>query len=169
VVHFLAGAAIGNNEESDQYGEAGGLYLFDDKYLFSILPNQQRARSDFCLNFLLGQLWSCGKVHHAEVKEILPNVSERLPVAANFTFDVPVARLVLSMGGTRTPTEAIRHDIIDLQHNTAYPFGCCIRDLPMSHWFDHSAMRTKLVEMEAWRARVAQYACVLFHHQLRNG
>jgi hypothetical protein len=25
------------------------LYLFGDKYLFSILPNQQRARSDFCL------------------------------------------------------------------------------------------------------------------------
>jgi hypothetical protein len=37
---------------------------------FSILPNQQRARSDFCLIFLRGQLWPCGKVHHAEVKEI---------------------------------------------------------------------------------------------------
>jgi hypothetical protein len=24
-------------------------YLFDDKYLFHILPNQQHARSDFCL------------------------------------------------------------------------------------------------------------------------
>jgi hypothetical protein len=25
------------------------IYLFGDEYLFSILPNQQRARSDFCL------------------------------------------------------------------------------------------------------------------------
>jgi hypothetical protein len=45
-------------------------YLFGDKYLFSILPNQQRARSDFCFDFVRGQLWSSGKVHHAEVKEI---------------------------------------------------------------------------------------------------
>jgi hypothetical protein len=45
-------------------------YLFADKYLFSILPNQQRARSDFRSIFVHGQLWLCGKVHHAEVKEI---------------------------------------------------------------------------------------------------
>jgi hypothetical protein len=43
-------------------------YLFGDKYVFYILPNQQRARFDF----VRGQLWSCGKVHHAEVKEIFP-------------------------------------------------------------------------------------------------
>jgi hypothetical protein len=30
-------------------GNAVKQYLFGDKYLFSILPNQQRARSDFCL------------------------------------------------------------------------------------------------------------------------
>jgi hypothetical protein len=43
-------------------------YLFGDKYLFSILPNQQRARSDFCL---ISYVVNYGKVHHAEVKEIL--------------------------------------------------------------------------------------------------
>jgi hypothetical protein len=47
-----------------------GKYLFGDKYLFSVLPNQQRARSDFSFDFVRGQLWSCGKVQHAEVKEI---------------------------------------------------------------------------------------------------
>jgi hypothetical protein len=47
-----------------------GSYLFGDKYLFSILSNQQRARSDFLFDFVCGQLWSCGRVHHAEVKEI---------------------------------------------------------------------------------------------------
>jgi hypothetical protein len=49
---------------------AGVEYLFGDKYLFHILPNQQHARSDFCFDFVRGQLGSCGKVHHAEVKEI---------------------------------------------------------------------------------------------------
>jgi hypothetical protein len=53
-----------------RWSVAGEEYLFGDKYLFSILPDQQRARSDFRLIFVHGQLWSCGKVHHAEVKEI---------------------------------------------------------------------------------------------------
>jgi hypothetical protein len=34
-------------------------YLFGDKYLFSILPNQQRARSDFCL---ISYVVNCGRV-----------------------------------------------------------------------------------------------------------
>ena len=62
------------------------------------------------------------------------------------------------MAGRMLPTESIRHDVIDLQGNTAYPFGCVMRDLPMSHWFDHHAMRRKLLEMEEWRARSLAYA-----------
>jgi hypothetical protein len=60
----------GRQQRSLEKAFGKNQYLFGDKYLFSILPNQQRARSDFLLDFVRGQLWSCGKVHHAEVKEI---------------------------------------------------------------------------------------------------
>jgi hypothetical protein len=60
-------SSIGGGEEKKKKEK----YLFGDKYLFSILPNRQHARSDFLFDFVRGQLWSCGKVHHAEVKEIL--------------------------------------------------------------------------------------------------
>jgi hypothetical protein len=36
-------------------------YLFGDKYLFSILPNQQHARSDFCLIFYVVKYGRVGK------------------------------------------------------------------------------------------------------------
>jgi hypothetical protein len=36
-------------------------YLFDDKYLFSILPNQQRARSDFRLILYMVNYGRVGK------------------------------------------------------------------------------------------------------------
>jgi hypothetical protein len=36
-------------------------YLFGDKYLFSILPNQQRVRSDFCLIFYMVKYGHVGK------------------------------------------------------------------------------------------------------------
>jgi hypothetical protein len=45
-------------------------YLFGDKYLFYILLNQQRARSDFRLMLYMVNYGRVGKVHHAEVKEI---------------------------------------------------------------------------------------------------
>jgi hypothetical protein len=37
------------------------LYLFGDKYVFSILPNQQRARSDFCLILYMVNYGRVGK------------------------------------------------------------------------------------------------------------
>jgi hypothetical protein len=39
----------------------GQKYLFGDKYLFSILPNQQRARSDFRLIFYVVNYGRVGK------------------------------------------------------------------------------------------------------------
>jgi hypothetical protein len=46
-----AGGASSTLRSASASGRAwrGGPYLFGDKYVFSILPNQQRARSDFCL------------------------------------------------------------------------------------------------------------------------
>jgi hypothetical protein len=50
------GKEVGQKTAGGGLSEGGGggdavqkKYLFGDKYLFSILPNQQRARSDFCL------------------------------------------------------------------------------------------------------------------------
>jgi hypothetical protein len=37
------------------------IYLFDDKHLFSILPNQQRARSDFRLILYMVNYGRVGK------------------------------------------------------------------------------------------------------------
>jgi hypothetical protein len=45
-------------------------YLFGDKYVFSILPNQQRARSGFCLILYVLNYGRVGKYIHAKVKEI---------------------------------------------------------------------------------------------------
>jgi hypothetical protein len=37
-----------------QINHVAFLYLFGDKYVFSILPNQQRARSNFLFDFVHG-------------------------------------------------------------------------------------------------------------------
>jgi hypothetical protein len=47
------------------------LYLFDDKYPFSILPKQQRARSDFCLIFYV--------VNYGRVGKYIMRKSKRYP------------------------------------------------------------------------------------------
>jgi hypothetical protein len=54
-------------------------------------------------------------------------------------------------------TDTVRHDIVVLKDDKATPFACCMRELPMSHWFDFCAMRSKIDEMELWRADRLQY------------
>jgi hypothetical protein len=58
------------------WGRGGGArfsYLFGDRYLFSILPNQQHAQSDY----LCGRPWVCEKLQYLfgdkYLFSILPN------------------------------------------------------------------------------------------------
>jgi hypothetical protein len=60
----------GKEKEKKKEGEDNNLekYLFGDKYLFSILPNQQRARSDFCLILYMVNYGRVGKYNMRKSK-----------------------------------------------------------------------------------------------------
>jgi hypothetical protein len=51
------------------------VYLFGDKYLFFILPNQQRARSDFCLILYIVNYGRVGKYIMRKSKSYFEKVS----------------------------------------------------------------------------------------------
>jgi hypothetical protein len=73
------------------------------------------ARSDFCFDFVHGQLWSCGKVHHAEVKEICRPTP--LITRNRFFYEGrPSSAVVLASGSKKKTFHPPHHLSMDFHH-----------------------------------------------------
>jgi hypothetical protein len=68
------------------------LYLFGDKYLFSILPDQQRARSDFRLIFYMANYGRVGKCIMRKSKRYASHWGGGLSQSLHFVLPPPHRR-----------------------------------------------------------------------------
>jgi hypothetical protein len=101
---FLEKGSLSPRERKDKRA----LYLFGDKYLLSILPNQQRARSDFCLIVYM--------VNYGRVRKCITQKSKRHGAVSSGTcFRI---RLIWSSNGFLNRLRLNGCDRRDIKHRS---------------------------------------------------